>query len=190
MSDDCRFCCAKLLLIQLGYPSCINILADQYSRRHHYIYKWKTYHLELITRAASFIASNYLKNGLAQDTAYHWRQEMTSSRSDEVEDLTREVINHPHFRTALEESVARRGRQRGPQREQGASTGVSTARFESAQQEFSSLFRRDRNGSSRYRPSDRGNRRSYWPHSSSRGADRLEYLQVAGCLRFRPARKK
>ena len=86
------------------------------------------------------------------------------SRADEarvVEDLTREVINHPHFRTALEESVARQRRQ--PQGEQ-RHTGTGARRFESEQQEFSALFRPDRSRSgdvaTTSRSSDRVNRRS------------------------------
>lgn len=75
----------------------------------------------------------YVHKACAQDDRYDWLLSDVATyveirRGQEVEDLTRELVNHPHFRTALEESVARQRRQaQGEQCATGA-TRFGTAR--------------------------------------------------------------
>ena len=70
-----------------------------------------------------------------------------SEDSRDVDDLTREIVSNPHFRTVVEESVSRRI---GTPREQSSSRRSRdderqqrAGRFESAHQQLSQLFRRD-----------------------------------------------
>ena len=103
----------------------------------------------------------------------------------EVDELARDIVRHPHFRSALSESVARRreqphtGEHQQPQPTHDApSQGRGDRRFESATQELSGLFDRSGRRSSSSRPSDRrsnlsgSSRRPFWQSQQRTGGSR------------------
>lgn len=115
---------------------------------------------------------------------------MTSSRSDEVEDLTKEVINHPHFRTALEESVARRAVREGHNVNRVHLLAFLLLALKALNKSSHLCFGETEMflAGIDHLTVGIGGPTGHLPVAEA--ADRLEYLQVAGCLRFRPARKK
>ena len=113
------------------------------------------------------------------DSTLRFGGSMARENSREVDDLARDIVRNPHFRSALSESVARRrappSREEEPQRQSvtveqrsrlsSTSPNQDSGRFESANQELSFLFQRGRRTC---RPSDRsddsmaGSQRPFW----------------------------